>query len=492
MRKIWIDTTGVMRWGAQPPTGIQRVEQTICKAAFNRDNVDFVALDGTAGRYRQLSKRDRSFLEYILSGQWPTESDGYWTRLRGAFRFLDVQFNYQDNETSRRLAQAVIGYRPRRGIAFGTAKTGIRILQWTYLAGRVLSGYLLRSGARLTGRQANPSWRGSIVLVSHEVNRHRLLDPALQKSGLRPVHIVHDLIPVLQPELTAPRFSARMEGFFRRVLTRPEPVISVSHATKSELQMWNQEVVKAPYPFEIKVCPLGSALVSTDLDDDVVPFLSNRSFALYCSTFEKRKNQLFLVSVWAWLARNLDAGLLPDLVLVGRRGNIIGQVEAEIAAASELSGRVHILSGISDKQLRWLYRHAVLGLFPSSAEGWGLGVSECMAYGLPTVHSDIPALREAAQDLMPALPVLDFDAWTECVRDILATPARLDALRQIVTERYNKGSPDGFGGGVLDHLKQLADEMDTASDFPADGGSGPSRAAATAQWSIATSPSSLT
>ncbi|EKF18039.1 glycosyltransferase [Nitratireductor pacificus] len=455
---VWLDVTGIVRWGAQPPTGIQRVETVICKHGMEIGTVGFVAFDGVIGKYRRLSRMDRAFLDFIIKGKWATETGGYWARLRSAFAFLPVQFNYQDNETSRRLAHAVTGFRGRSGPAYVFAKTVIRLIQWSYLLGRFFVLGARRLLAALGIGVASTTFDdGGVLLVSHEVNNHGSISTALSASGLAGVNIVHDLIPVLMPQLTSSRFTRRMDSFFRRILDEPEPIIAVSEATRDDLLSWNRDVVGAAYPYRVKVCPLGSALVSTEGDNDPIPGLSGRRFAVFCSTFDIRKNQHLLVAAWAWLARNIPVEKLPDLVLIGRRGNATPLVEAELEKAPELAGRVHILSGISDRQLRWAYRNAHLGLFPSSAEGWGLGVSECMANGLPVVHADVPALKEAAQKLMPVLPAGDFDAWAATLKDLFEHPEKIDALRDLVAERYDHGTPEGFAGCVISYLQALAD-----------------------------------
>lgn len=455
--KAWIDVTGIVRWGAQPPTGVQRVETAICKHAFDNDLAGFVILDAMNGRYRQLSRSESAFLKYILAAQWPGDMAPYLQRVCASFAFLGVQLSHQDNETARRLAFAATGYRRRAGFSYTLVKSLIRPVQWGWLAAR-LAGIWSKIGVRkLLGLSEQWASEGSVVLVSHEINRHMLITSALERAGLSGVHIVHDLIPVLKTELTSGRFSRGMEGFFRRILNAPEPIIAVSQATRDDLVAWNRDVVGAPYPFEIKVCPLGAALVSAGRETEPVPGLADRRFAVFCSTFDIRKNQHLLVAVWAWLARNMAPERLPDLLLVGRRGNSSGLVQEELAKAPELAGRVHILSGISDRQLRWAYRNAHLGLFPSSAEGWGLGVSECMANGLPVVHADVPALKEAAQKLMPVLPAGDFDAWAATLKDLFEHPEKIDALRDLVVERYDHGTPEGFAGCVISYLQALAD-----------------------------------
>lgn len=456
--KSWIDAAGVIRWGAQPPTGIQRVETTICKRALETGAADFAIFDVIGSRYRPLSRRERAFFTYIIEGRWPSDTAPYAERLRSAFAYLDIQLSHPDNETARRLAFALSGFRRRSGIAYALAKYGLRIMQMFMLLFRFLRTRLGALAGKLAGVSERWAPAGAVVLVSHEVNRDRFIDRALARAGLRGVHIVHDLIPVLMPELVTSRFHAGMNGFLRRILAKPEPIISVSHATRDDLVAWNRDVVKAPYPFAVKVCPLGAALVSTEGESEPVPDLPERPYAVFCSTFDIRKNQHLLVSVWSELVRRLGPERVPDLLLIGRPGNSSSLVREELEKAPHIADKVHIRSGISDKQLRWAYRNALIGLFPSSAEGWGLGVSECLANGLPVVHADVPALREAAQNLMPVLPAGDLEAWTSTLLDLFEHPGKIAALRADVERDYDRSTPDGFAGCVLSYLGLLARE----------------------------------
>jgi glycosyltransferase involved in cell wall biosynthesis len=454
---VLVDATGVLRWGAQPPTGIQRVERIVCAFALAQDDATVVIYDPDRNRFAPLSPRERAYLDHILADRWQAPVSGYADRLRRAFMFLDLQLKHQDSEVTRRLASAISGTR-RKTLVNETVKALLRSAFWVYLAVRRLAGLATRSMA------ARPSatGRAAPLLLSHEICRMSGLRYETPDQRCRPVYLIHDIIPLRRPEMVSKRFAATMKRLVTRILRDNAPVVTVSHSVKDDVLAWNREEVHADYRREIASCPLGPALVSSDVPDTPIEALRGRDFALYCSTIEVRKRHDILVEVWGRLARTIDVSTLPDLVFIGRMGSGMKAVRERLEAYPALRGKVHVLSGINDDQLRWAYRNAKLGVFSSSLEGWGLGVSECLGYGLPVVHSDVPSLREASQGLMPVVPLEDYDAWTEVVGTLLTDPAALDELRRRAREEFVSEGPEGFARCMLGRLRVIAAEADAA------------------------------
>ena len=62
----------------------------------------------------------------------------------------------------------------------------------------------------------------------------------------------------------------------------------------------------------------------------------------------------------------------------------------------ERGGKVIMAGRISEEDLPSLYKHATAFIFPSLEEGFGMPVLEAMASGTPVIHSDHPAVSEAA------------------------------------------------------------------------------------------------
>ena len=108
------------------------------------------------------------------------------------------------------------------------------------------------------------------------------------------------------------------------------------------------------------------------------------SFLLTVGRLNSRKNLARLVEA-------LTEGNLVDescpLVIVGER-------DGKPGSPARSSESVRLLGGVSDAQLKWLYQHCRLVVFPSLDEGFGLPVLEAGLCGAPMAISDIPPFRE--------------------------------------------------------------------------------------------------
>lgn len=184
-----------------------------------------------------------------------------------------------------------------------------------------------------------------------------------------------------------------------------------------------------------------------------VDVLADKSFAMFVSTFDLRKCHYLLVEVWALLSLSFPIESLPDLVLIGRKSHGWARAKQALANAPHIAKKVHIFHDMDDQQLVWCYKNCSFGLFPSITEGWGLGVSEFLAHGVPVLYSDIPILHEAAQNLMPSAEVENAEDWAEKIGEFLLNPELLPALRQRISAEYEPGEPNSFARCVYSYLK---------------------------------------
>lgn len=90
-----------------------------------------------------------------------------------------------------------------------------------------------------------------------------------------------------------------------------------------------------------------------------------------------------------------------------------------------------LLTGfMPDRELAALYRDCELFVFPSLYEGAGLPILEAMTCGAPVAASHTSAMPEFLGDPAATFDPADPADIARCIAEVLANPARLDALRE--------------------------------------------------------------
>ncbi|MHB1757753.1 MAG: glycosyltransferase family 4 protein [Leptospirillum sp.] len=141
----------------------------------------------------------------------------------------------------------------------------------------------------------------------------------------------------------------------------------------------------------------------------------NGPFLLFVGTIEPRKNLPFLIKVFSRI--RLD---FPDLklVLVGRKG---WGYSALVEAIQEegVGDKVICMDDVSDETLRALYQMALLFVYPSLNEGFGLPLPEAMASGLPIVASPEAASTEVVGDAVVYCNLDDPSQWVKMIKNLI-------------------------------------------------------------------------
>ena len=136
-----------------------------------------------------------------------------------------------------------------------------------------------------------------------------------------------------------------------------------------------------------------------------------------------------------------------DLVLVWR--NPPREILA-IRDREHLEGRVHLVSDVSDEDLRLLYCGATAMLFPSAYEGFGLPVLEAMACGTPVVTTRGGALPEVGGDAAIYIELEDPEAMSR-------------VLEHFATDTYDRSQISRRG---IEHASRFTWERYVADIIP--------------------------
>ncbi|MFA5593578.1 MAG: glycosyltransferase [Micavibrio sp.] len=258
-----------------------------------------------------------------------------------------------------------------------------------------------------------PRTRGKIFLnTAHSGIENDWYAADLHKMGVRPVFMVHDLIPVLYPDYVREGEEARHHARLRNMLRSAAGFITNSRQTLAQLSSYADD-------HGWLMPPAQAALLGTQkLDLSGVrarkPYES--PYFLILGTIEARKNHLMLLKLWKELISEMGEAA-PQLVIVGQRGWKCDEAVGMLDHDASLKNHIHEIGACDDARLCAWMKGARALLFPSLAEGYGMPLSEALSVGVLVIASDLAVFREVAGDVPDYLPALDADKWKAAIKD---------------------------------------------------------------------------
>jgi glycosyltransferase involved in cell wall biosynthesis len=233
-----------------------------------------------------------------------------------------------------------------------------------------------------------------------------------RRINIRPVHFIHDLIPITHPEYCRAGEQAKHTARMLAALESAAGVIGNSRATLADLNAFAIEQDRDIPPSIaawLGVNPMPVPLPAA-------PQATPRPYFITLGTIEARKHHLFLLQMWSRLvSRYGDAA--PDLKVIGRRGWECEQVVDLLDRSPAIRGHVREYNDCDDDTLAGFFAGARALLFPSLAEGFGLPIIEALDARLPVIASDIAIFREIGRGVIDLVDPLDGPAWMLAIRD---------------------------------------------------------------------------
>ena len=224
---------------------------------------------------------------------------------------------------------------------------------------------------------------------------------AQRRFGVKYVPFVHDVIPVLFPELCVGTVTPQYIGWLTAVFSHADFFLANSQNTRGDFVRVAGELGEHVGLDDVAVVPLDGDLrqaESAAAPPAATSETGGRPYVLCVSTVEPRKNHVALLDAWAELIGVLGLENTPHLVCVGGRGWDNAPVFARLQANDALNDRVVFLHDIADARLAQLYRGCLFTVYPSVYEGWGLPVTESLCYGKTPVVATVASLPEAGGD----------------------------------------------------------------------------------------------
>ena len=283
---------------------------------------------------------------------------------------------------------------------------------------------------------------GDILLVlgspwSHE-GYGALVRDAKERLGLRFGLLVYDLIPLRRPEWCDAGLVRMFRAWFDDVFPLCDAVFAISRATAGDVEAYAAERgIRLPGP--VQPIPIGSGFAG-GIPSGPAPRTARLpapgSYALIVSTIEARKNHLLLFRIWRKLLEAHPAEAIPTLVFAGRVGWLVDDLMRQINNTQNLGGKLVLVENPSDAELAALYQGCLFTLFPSFYEGWGLPVTESLAFGKPCLIADRTSLPEAGGSLARSFDPDNLHDAYAAVEAVVMDPAGLAAWEARVRREF--------------------------------------------------------
>jgi glycosyltransferase involved in cell wall biosynthesis len=231
----------------------------------------------------------------------------------------------------------------------------------------------------------------------------------IMRSQVRPVFMVHDLIPITHPQYCRPGGAETHAKRIDQMLRLGAGIIGNSQATLDILSAY-ANLASLPLPAMVAAWLGATPLPASDTK----PLKITQPFFVSLGTIEGRKNHLMLLQIWQSMIAQLGPSA-PRLIIIGQRGWKADEAFTLLDNDATLRNHVIELPRCSDAELAHYLRDAQALLFPSFAEGFGMPLIEALGVGTPVIVSDLEVFRELAGDVPEYVPPSDQSAWQAAV-----------------------------------------------------------------------------
>lgn len=246
----------------------------------------------------------------------------------------------------------------------------------------------------------------------------------VRSAGLPSVITVHDMLPRIHPEF----FTEETIRHFTELFDTLEPtdhVICVSESTRRDFLRFNQRIPES----QIHVTPLAASPELGPIHDAAVLAEARQQYGLgetdsvilSLCTLEPRKNLRLLIEVFESLHTKGNHDSLK-LVLAGSLGwkttALMQQIQDSPASES-----IVITGHVPDQQLAALFSTAIVFVYPSLYEGFGLPPLEAMQCGAPVIVGATSSLPEVTGEAALQVDPRSAAELRDAIEQVLTSPS---------------------------------------------------------------------
>jgi len=274
-------------------------------------------------------------------------------------------------------------------------------------------------------------------------------------QGARGILTIHDLIPLTHPELCLDD-PAYFYDLIDALARQSSLIHVISHATKDVFltvfgHQYESKVYVVPQPAPQPAVSDSLLLEKAEKVYDHFKATGEGSI-LQLGAIEPKKNHLTALEAFA-LMRQAYPQL--KMTVVGRKGWLCDDLYAQLC--SGYYPGVDYLGSLSKASLQAALSSALLLIFPSIVEGWGLPPLEAMAVGTPVLASAADACLEACGGAASHVQsISDPAAYAEAAMTLLHSKDQYLTHVQKGLERCRELSPSEYAKKMAALYRSIA------------------------------------
>ena len=261
--------------------------------------------------------------------------------------------------------------------------------------------------------------------------------PLLKRPYVLTVHdMTHELFPEFFPQ------DDPFITYKRQVIEKADHLIVISEATKKDLL----EIFGVP---EQKVSIIHHGLYPIEGHSEAVPDLPKR-FLLYVGARNGYKNFRRLMEAFAML---LEEDKELEVICAG--GGAFNLAERELLHRNKLTAAVRQIQ-VSDHQLKTLYQRALLFVYPSLCEGFGLPILEAFHNACPVAVSGTSCFPEVGGDAVIYFDPYAPEDMSRAIKAVIHDKELTDGLIRKGQQRLARFTLEDCMKKTMDVYKSLA------------------------------------
>jgi len=241
---------------------------------------------------------------------------------------------------------------------------------------------------------------------------------------LKAKHLVvfHDALFFDHPEYYNPIWLKLFKGIALPAARKADVIIAPSHFSKERL-LFHEKGFKG----KIKVVYQGRKTIREDVPvtfstQQAIDKIAAKPYILHVGVLEKRKNLAFLIRVVHEIRKTQDIKLL----LVGRPNpKIFNNSEKEILdTIAELNMQEHVIFAgyVPDEDLPSLYKGALVYVFSSIYEGFGIPILGAFHFQVPVAVANNSCLLEIGGDAVSSFDPFDIEDAKKVLLTLILSP----------------------------------------------------------------------